>query len=109
MGRWVAKNIVAAGLATRCEVQFAYAIGHPKPVSVHIDSFGTGIVSDDKILKAVLQVFSFKPADIVTQLKLLRPIYSKTTNYGHFGKTGDQDITWEQTDRVDALRKRIGI
>jgi S-adenosylmethionine synthetase len=109
MGRWVAKNIVAAGLATRCEVQFAYAIGHPKPVSVHIDTFGTGIVSDDRILRAVLKVFSFKPADIVAQLKLLRPIYSKTTNYGHFGKTNDKDITWEQTDKAEALRKSVGI
>lgn len=109
MGRWVAKNIVAAGLATRCEVQFAYAIGHPKPVSVHIDTFGTGVVSDDRILRAVLKVFSFKPADIVTQLKLLRPIYSKTTNYGHFGKTNDKDITWEQTDKAEALKKAVGI
>jgi len=109
MGRWVAKNIVAAGLATRCEVQFAYAIGHPKPVSVHVDTFGTGVVSDDRILRAVLKVFSFKPADIVAQLKLLRPIYSKTTNYGHFGKTNDKDITWEQTDKAEALKKAVGI
>jgi S-adenosylmethionine synthetase len=106
MGRWVAKNIVAAGLATKCEVQFAYAIGHPKPVSVHIDTFGTGTKSDDAILAAVLKVFSFKPADIVKQLKLLRPIYSKTTNYGHFGKD-DPDITWEQTDKVEALKKAV--
>jgi len=106
MGRWVAKNIVAAGLATKCEVQFAYAIGHPRPVSVHIDTFGTGAVSDAKILKAVLKVFSFKPADIVAQLNLPRPIYSKTTNYGHFGKN-DREITWERTDRVAALRSAI--
>jgi S-adenosylmethionine synthetase len=109
MGRWVAKNIVAAGLAQKCEVQFAYAIGHPKPVSVHIDTFGTGVVSDAKILRAVLQVFSFKPADIVSQLQLLRPIYSKTTNYGHFGKTNDRDITWEQTDKASALIKAVGL
>ena len=109
MGRWVAKNVVAAGLAAKCEVQFAYAIGHPKPVSVHVDSFGTGVVSDEKILQAVLKVFSFKPADIVNQLKLLRPIYYKTTNYGHFGKTGDKDITWEQTDKVEALKKALGL
>ncbi len=107
MARWVAKNVVAAGLAAKCEVQFAYAIGHPKPVSVHIDTFGTGTVSDAKILKAVLKVFSFKPADIVSQLKLLRPIYSKTTNYGHFGKIGDKDITWEITDKANALRKAV--
>ena len=104
LGRWVAKNVVAAGLAQKCEVQFAYAIGHPEPTSVHIDSFGTGTISDDKILKAVLKVFSFKPAKIVSQLKLLRPIYSKTTNYGHFGKN-DKDITWEKTDKVAALKK----
>ena len=104
MGRWVAKNVVAAGLAAKCEVQFAYAIGHPEPVSVHVDSFGTGIVSDDAILKAVLKVFSFKPADIVKQLNLLRPIYSKTTNYGHFGKD-DKDLTWEQTNKAAELKK----
>jgi S-adenosylmethionine synthetase len=107
MGRWVAKNIVAAGLATRCEIQFAYAIGHPLPVSVHIDTFGTGVKADDRILAAVLKVFSFKPADIVRQLKLLRPIYSKSTNYGHFGKS-DPDLTWEATDKVAALRKAVG-
>ncbi len=106
MGRWVAKNIVAAKLAAKCEVQFAYAIGHPKPVSVHIDTFGTGTVSNARILKAVLKVFSFKPADIVAQLNLLRPIYSKTTNYGHFGKN-DKDLTWERTDKVAALLKSI--
>jgi len=107
MGRWVAKNIVAAGLATKCEVQFAYAIGHPLPVSVHVDTFGTGTKPDEKILAAILKVFSFKPADIVKQLKLLRPIYSKSTNYGHFGKT-DPDLTWEATDKAAALIKAIG-
>jgi S-adenosylmethionine synthetase len=106
MGRWVAKNVVAAGLAERCEVQFAYAIGHPRPVSVHIDTFGTGVKSDDAILSAVLKTFSFKPADIVQQLDLLRPIYSKSTNYGHFGKD-DPDLTWEQTDKADALKRSI--
>jgi S-adenosylmethionine synthetase len=107
MGRWVAKNIVAAGLARKCEVQFAYAIGHPLPVSVHVDTFGTGTVADKKILAAILKVFSFKPADIVKQLKLLRPIYSKSTNYGHFGKD-DKDLTWERTDKVAELKKAIG-
>ncbi|MFN3409148.1 MAG: methionine adenosyltransferase [Limisphaerales bacterium] len=106
MGRWVAKNIVAAKLASKCEVQFAYAIGHPRPVSVHIDTFGTGKVSDARILDAVRATFSFKPADIVAQLNLLRPIYSKTTNYGHFGKA-DKDITWETTNKVEALLKVI--
>ena len=106
MGRWVAKNIVAAGLARKCEVQFAYAIGHPLPVSVHVDTFGTGTVADKKILAAILKVFSFKPADIVKQLKLLRPIYSKSTNYGHFGKD-DKNLTWERTDKVAELKKAV--
>jgi S-adenosylmethionine synthetase len=105
MGRWVAKNVVASGLASKCEVQFAYAIGHPEPVSVHVDTFGTGTIGDEKILAAVLKVFSFKPADIVKQLNLLRPIYSKTTNYGHFGKIDDKDLTWELTNKADALKK----
>ena len=100
------KNIVAAGLAQRVEIQFAYAIGHPLPVSVHVDSFGTGTISDEKILAAVNKVFSFKPADIVKQLNLLRPIYSKTTNYGHFGKS-DMDLTWEATDKAKALQKAV--
>ena len=107
MGRWVAKNVVAAGLAKRCEIQFAYAIGHPEPLSVHVDTFGTGSVSDEKILAAILKVFSFKPADIVKQLKLLRPIYSKSTNYGHFGKD-DKELTWEATDKVAALKRAVG-
>ena len=104
MGRYVAKNVVAAGLADRCEVQFAYAIGHPQPVSIHIDTFGTHKVTEESIEKAVKSVFSFKPADIVSQLNLLRPIYSKTTNYGHFGKE-DKEITWERTDKAAALKK----
>jgi S-adenosylmethionine synthetase len=104
MGRYVAKNVVAAGLAAKCEVQFAYAIGHPQPVSVHIDTFGTNSVAEELIEKAVIKTFSFKPADIVSQLDLLRPIYSKTTNYGHFGKD-DADLTWEATDKAEALKK----
>jgi len=104
MGRWVAKNIVAAGLASRCEVQFAYAIGHPQPVSVHIDTFGTNTVSEQNIERAVLKTFSFKPADIVKQLDLLRPIYGLTTNYGHFGKNHPK-ITWEKTDKAAALKR----
>jgi S-adenosylmethionine synthetase len=104
MGRYVAKNIVAAGLAERCEVQFAYAIGHPNPVSVHIDTFGTHKVDEEKIEKAVLKTFSFKPADIVKQLNLLRPIYTKTTNYGHFGKDAPE-LTWERTDKAAQLKK----
>ena len=110
MGRYVAKNVVAAGLADRCEIQFAYAIGHPEPVSVHIDSFGTGKIDDDKIADAVKQVFSFKPANIIKQLNLLRPIYSHTTNYGHFGRTDDLDaLTWEKTDKAAELKKAAGL
>jgi S-adenosylmethionine synthetase len=105
MGRYVAKHIVAAGLAKRAEIQFAYAIGYPDPVSVAVDTFGTGVISDEAITEAICKVFSFKPADIVKQLNLLRPIYAKTTNYGHFGKVGDKDITWEKTDKVAALKK----
>jgi S-adenosylmethionine synthetase len=107
MGRYVAKNIVAAGLASSAEIQFAYAIGYPDPVSVCVNTFGTGVVSDEELERVVGEVFSFKPAAIIKQLNLLRPIYSKTTNYGHFGKT-DPDITWERTDKVEALRKAAG-
>ncbi len=104
MARWVAKNVVAAGLATRCEVQFAYAIGYPDPVSMNINTFETNTVDEEVIERAVSELFSFKPADIIDQLDLLRPIYSKTTNYGHFGKD-DPDITWEKTDKAEALKK----
>ena len=108
MGRYVAKNIVAAGLATSAEIQFAYAIGYPDPVSVCVNTFGTGIVSDEAIEVAVQEVFSFKPAAIIKQLNLLRPIYSKTTNYGHFGKVDDtSSITWEKTDKAAALKKAV--
>ena len=104
MGRYVAKNVVAAGLAARCEVQFAYAIGHPDPVSIHIDTFGTATLPEEAIEVAVKKTFGFKPSEIITQLKLRRPIYLKTTNYGHFGKN-DADITWEKTDKAAALKK----
>ena len=106
MGRWIAKNIVAAGLAKHAEIQFAYAIGHPRPVSVHVNTFGTAQqgVSDERITDAVQRVFSFKPADIVKQLNLLRPIYRETTNYGHFGKAG---LPWESTAKAAALRAAL--
>ena len=108
MGRYVAKNIVAAGLADRCEIQFAYAIGYPDPVSICVNTFGTSTVDESKIEEAVKQVFSFKPAAIIKQLDLLRPIYSKTTNYGHFGREDDLDaLTWERTDKAEALRKLV--
>lgn len=108
MGRWVAKNVVAAKLASRCEVQFAYAIGHPDPVSVCVDTFGTNAIDEEKIVKAINKTFSFQPSDIIDQLNLRRPIYSKTTNYGHFGKS-DKALTWETTDKVAALRKAAGV
>ena len=104
MCRWVAKNIVAAGLADLAELQVAYAIGHPEPVSVYVDTMGTGRVADEKIARAVTRVFGFKPAQIVEQLNLLRPIYRQTTNYGHFGKAG---LPWEQTNKVAALRAAV--
>jgi S-adenosylmethionine synthetase len=110
MGRYVAKNIVAAGLATSAEIQFAYAIGYPDPVSVCVNTFGTAAngVTDTMIEEAVRVVFSFKPADIIKQLNLLRPIYRLTTNYGHFGKIEDLDaVTWERTDKVNALRRAL--
>jgi len=103
--RWVAKHIVAAGLADECELQVAYAIGHPHPVSVSVDTFGTSKVPDAAIVKAVEETFSFKPADIISQLDLKRPIYHKSTNYGHFGREEDVDaLTWEKTNKVDALK-----
>jgi S-adenosylmethionine synthetase len=104
MGRWVAKNIVAAKLAKQCEVQFAYAIGHPKPVSVYVNTFGTGVIADELITEAIQKVFLFKPADIVKQLDLLQPFYRQTTNYGHFGKTG---LPWEATTKVAALQAAV--
>ncbi|MEK7674443.1 MAG: methionine adenosyltransferase [Verrucomicrobiota bacterium] len=108
LGRYIAKNIVASGLATSAEIQFAYAIGHPDPVSVSVDTFGTGKVSDEAIAAAVQEIFSFKPAQIIKQLNLLRPIYSKTTNYGHFGKIDDlESITWEKTDQAAALKRAV--
>ncbi len=106
MARWVAKNVVAAKLAARCEVQFAYAIGHPDPVSVHVETFGTATVADAKIIRAINKVFNFQPAEIIDQLNLRRPIFSKTTNYGHFGKN-DKDLTWEATNQVAALLKAL--
>jgi len=106
MGRYVAKNVVASGLADRCEVQFAYAIGYPDPVSISIDTFGTATVDEEKIEQAVKEIFNFKPAAIIERLELLRPIYRKTTNYGHFGREDDLDaLRWERTDRAEALKQ----
>jgi S-adenosylmethionine synthetase len=108
MGRYVAKNVVAAELADRCEVQFAYAIGYPDPISIHVNTFGTSTVDEARIEDAVRQTFNFKPAGIIAHLNLLRPIYSKTTNYGHFGREDDLEaLTWEKTDKADALRSLV--
>jgi S-adenosylmethionine synthetase len=102
--RWVAKNIVAAGLAEACELEVAYAIGHPYPTSIHVDTFGTGEVEDVKIAAAAQAVFSFKPADIVSQLDLLRPIYRESTHYGHFAK---ESLPWESTSKIEALKAAL--
>jgi S-adenosylmethionine synthetase len=108
MARYVAKNIVAAKLARRCEVQLAYAIGFPEPVSVLVQTFGTGKVADEKIEKAVRKVFGLRPAEIVRELDLLRPIYEETSAYGHFGRTDKLDFfTWERMDRAAALKNAI--
>jgi S-adenosylmethionine synthetase len=106
--RWVAKNVVAAGLAGRCEVQVAYAIGKAHPVGLFVETFGTGAVPDHKIQDAVTSVFDLRPAAIIRDLDLLRPIYAQTATYGHFGRDLP-DFTWERTDRVDALRSAAGI
>ena len=105
MCRWVAKNIVAAQLADRVEIQLAYAIGYPDPTSITIDCFGTEKAPEDKIQDAVKEVFNFKPANIVSQLDLLRPIYRETTHYGHFGKA---NLPWEQTSKTEALQSAVG-
>ncbi len=108
MGRYVAKNIVAAGLAKEVEVQVAYAIGISQPVSIFVKTFGTGVVSDKRLIEVIQQVFDLRPKAIVQQLDLLRPIYRNTAAYGHFGRELPE-FTWEQTDKVDALRDAAGI
>ena len=105
--RWVAKNVVAAGLSERCEAQVAYAIGKAKPVGLFIETFGTEHVSVEKIENAVLEVFDLRPAAIIRDLDLLRPIYTQTAAYGHFGRE-EPDFSWERTDRADALRSAAG-
>ncbi len=107
-GRYVAKNIVAAGLAERCEVQVAYAIGVAKPVSLMVETFGTGKVSDEKIVELVQRHFDLRPKGIIATLDLLRPIYSRTAAYGHFGRE-EVDFTWETTDKAAALRADAGL
>ncbi len=106
--RYVAKNIVAAGLADRCEIQIAYAIGVARPVSVSIETFGTGKIADDKITELILQTFDLRPAGIIRALDLRRPIYRQTATYGHFGRT-DLNLPWEKTDKAEGLRKLAGL
>jgi S-adenosylmethionine synthetase len=106
--RWVAKNVVAAGLASRCEVQVAYAIGKARPVGLYVDCYGTNTVDVDVISKAVDEVFDLRPAALAVDLDLLRPIYSRTAAYGHFGRE-EPEFTWERLDRVDALRSAAGL
>ena len=106
--RWVAKNVVAAGLADRCEIQVAYAIGVAHPLSINVETFGTGKISDDKIAKLISENFDLRPGAIIRDLDLRKPIYQKTAAYGHFGRE-DQGFTWEKTDRADALRKSAGL
>ncbi len=107
-GRYVAKNIVAAGLATRCEIQIAYAIGIAKPVSVHVDTFGTGAIPDMKIAELVTKYFDLRPKGIVQMLDLLRPVYLATAAYGHFGRT-EAGFSWERTDKAETLREAAGV
>ena len=104
--RWVAKNIVAAGLAKQCEVQVAYAIGVAKPVSIMVDTFGTGRLHDDKLVEIIRENFDLRPAGIIKMLDLRRPIYKQTSSYGHFGRT-DVDLPWEKLDKVDLLKKYL--
>ncbi len=108
MARYIAKNVVAAGLAECCEVQLAYAIGVAEPVSVYINTYETGKIADSKTAEAVRRHFRLKPKEIIEDLKLLRPIYKKTAAYGHFGRQ-DKDFTWENTDKAEALKKEIVI
>ncbi|NTU74839.1 MAG: methionine adenosyltransferase [Anaerolineaceae bacterium] len=106
--RWVAKNVVAAGLANRCEIQVAYAIGVAHPLSVNVETFGTGKISDDKIAELITQYFDLRPGAIIRDLDLRKPIFQKTAAYGHFGRD-DVDFTWEHTDKADILRKAAGL
>ncbi|HAQ59086.1 MAG TPA: methionine adenosyltransferase, partial [Microbacterium sp.] len=106
--RWVAKNAVAAGLADRLEVQVAYAIGKARPVGIYVESFGSGRVPDADITRAITEVFDLRPAAIIEQLDLLRPIYAQTATYGHFGREL-ADFTWERLDRVEELRAAAGL
>jgi S-adenosylmethionine synthetase len=106
--RWVAKNIVAAGIADRCEIQVAYAIGVARPLSVNVETFGTGRINDEKIAELINEHFDLRPGAIISDLDLRRPIYQQTAAYGHFGRD-DIDLPWERTDKAEALRRAAGI
>ncbi len=106
--RYVAKNIVAAGLAERCEIQVSYAIGVAEPTSISVDTFGTGKLEDDKLVKLVREHFDLRPRGLITMLDLLRPIYLQTASYGHFGRD-EEELTWERTDKADLLRDAAGV
>ena len=108
MGRYVAKNLVAAGLCERCEVQVAYAIGVAEPVSIMVNAFGTGVVSEHRLSELVREVFDMRPRAITEQLDLLRPIYQKTAAYGHFGRELPE-FTWEKTDKAEILKQKAGL
>jgi len=108
MGRYIAKNIVAAGLAKRCEIQVAYAIGIAEPVSIMVDLMGTGVIPKEKVKQIVREVFDLRPAAIIEKLDLLRPIYQKTSAYGHFGRN-EPEFTWEKTDMADIIREKAGL
>jgi S-adenosylmethionine synthetase len=108
MARYIAKNIVASGIASRCEIQLAYAIGVPEPVSVFVDTFGTGKIADSEISKLIVKNFDMTPSGIITKLDLRRPIYKKTAAYGHFGRN-EEEFTWEKTDMAEILKKSAGI
>ncbi|HWR90493.1 MAG TPA: methionine adenosyltransferase domain-containing protein, partial [Dissulfurispiraceae bacterium] len=108
MSRYIAKNIVAAGIAGRVEVQIAYAIGIPEPVSIFVDTFGTGKIADDRIVPLIRKNFNLTPKGIIDHLDLRRPIYKKTAAYGHFGRN-DADFTWERTDMAETLRQDAGL
>jgi S-adenosylmethionine synthetase len=106
--RWVAKNVVAAGLAERCEIQVAYAIGVAHPLSINVETFGTGLIPDDEIAKAIEKTFDLRPGAIIRDLDLRKPIYQQVAAYGHFGRD-DLDLTWERTNKVEELRQSAGL
>jgi len=110
MARYIAKNLVAAGLARRCEVQVAYAIGMAQPVSVLVDTFATGVLPDEQLGKIVREHFDLRPAEIIKTLRLKRPIYQPTASYGHFGRPAEGELfTWERTDQVEALKRATNL